>query len=260
MSAPQPTVSEVRALLAGALPADLPGLLARLDSDERAGVAVAAASARRRLRAHRAEERRLDRFGAAQRELHLAGYAVVAGLDEVGRGALAGPVTAGAVVLTADCRIVGVDDSKRLTPGRRRELDVEIRTRAIAVAVAHVWPRDIDRLGIARATEAAMRDALAALGPPVDHALVDGRVGGLGLPTTAIVKGDGSVACIAAGSIVAKVARDALMAKLERDHPGYGLAHNKGYGSPAHLAALAELGPSPIHRRSFGPCSQTRLF
>ena len=260
MASSRPTVSEVRAQLAGATLAELVALLARFDSDERSGVTAVRTSARRRLDAHEVEEQRLDRFGAAQRALHVAGFAVVAGIDEVGRGALAGPVTAGAVILAQNCRIVGVDDSKRLTPARRRQLDVEIRHRAMAVSVAHVGPGDIDRLGIGPATELAMRDAIAGLGCQVDHALVDGCVGGLGLPTTAIVRGDGSVACIAAGSIVAKVARDALMVELENDHPGYGLWHNKGYGSPDHLAALLQLGPSPIHRRSFAPCSQSRMF
>jgi len=260
MAEQRPTVGEARELLTHATPAQLPALLRRFRHDDRPGVMAAATSAERRLRAFRAEEHRLDRFAEAQRELHDAGFAVVAGLDEVGRGALAGPVTAGAVIMTLECRITGIDDSKRLTPARRAELDGEIRTRAIAVSVAHVWPADIDRLGIARAVELAMRDALTAIGVPVDHALVDGRVSGLGLPTTAIVKGDGSVACIAAGSIVAKVARDTLMAELDAEHPGYGFAHNKGYGSPDHLEALAERGPCALHRRSFSPCSQSRLF
>jgi len=260
MTTPRPTVSEVRTLLTCASPAQLPALLARFKTDDRAGVAASVASARRRLQAFRTEERRLDRFATAQRELHDAGIAVVAGLDEVGCGALAGPVTAGAVILSVDCRIAGIDDSKRLTPARREELDREIRARAVAVSVAHVWPADIDRIGIARAVEVAMREALATLGTVVDHALVDGRVSGLGLPTTSIVKGDGSVACIAAGSIVAKVARDAIMVGLEDEYPGYGFAHNKGYGSADHLAALAERGPSAVHRRSYAPCSQPRLF
>ena len=260
MTTPRPTVSEVAALLANASPAELARLLARFAGDERSGVAAAVSTARRRLLQQRTEAARLERFARAQRELHEAGFAVVAGLDEVGRGALAGPVTAGAVILTVECRIEGVDDSKKLTSKRREELDVRIRACAVAVAVAHVWPADIDRLGIAPATELAMRDALSALGTPIDHALVDGRVSGLGLPTTSIVKGDGSVACIAAASIVAKVARDALMVELEQEHPGYGFAHNKGYGSADHLEALAERGATLVHRRSFAPCSQSRLF
>ncbi len=255
------SVAGIRTIFATARTEDLSRLISRYRVDERTGVAAAVATARRRVGAHRAEAARLESLGTQQRRLHAEGYAVVAGLDEVGRGALAGPVTAAAVVIAVDVLPQGVDDSKRLTCDRRVLLDLRIREVATHVAVAHVWPPDIDRLGIARAVHEAMRIAVSELGLPSDHALVDGRDRPeLGVPVTPVVKGDSIVGCIAAASIVAKVARDALMVGLDDDYPGYGLAINKGYGTPEHLAALAARGPSPVHRRSFAPCTAASLF
>ncbi len=190
----------------------------------------------------------------------ISGMVVVAGVDEVGRGALAGPVTAGACVFDPDIMLPGLDDSKRLTPHARESLHVLIAETARAWAVGHADPAEIDSLGIASATVLAMRRALSALGVSVEHVLVDGRPVELGFPSTAIIRGDSSVRAIAAASIVAKVTRDALMVELDAEYPGYGLAGNKGYGSPDHLDALVRLGPSPIHRMSFGPCGQPSLF
>jgi ribonuclease HII len=257
---PDMPVADVRALLAATPTPSLPRFVSRFRGDLRPGVVGAVESARKRLRAYRAELRRLEALGALQREMHESGCTAVAGLDEVGRGALAGPVTAAAVVLACEKLPEGVDDSKRLTPEQRVRLDVRIREAARAVAVIHISPCDIDRLGIARAVHSAMRLAVADL-PRADHALVDGRdEPDLGVPATAVIKGDSLVGCIAAASIVAKVARDALMVGLDEEHPGYGFAVNKGYGTPDHLAALLALGPSPVHRRSFAPCTQPPLF
>jgi ribonuclease HII len=253
-------VAEARALLAASPACSLPDLIVRFGEDPRPGVVSAVESARRRVRRHRAESLRLETLGVLQREIHAAGCVAVAGLDEVGRGALAGPVTAAAVVIGWDLFPEGIDDSKRLSPLRRTVLDIEVREAAQSFAIAHVWPADIDRLGIGHAVHRAMREALAAL-PHADHALVDGREKpDLGVPVTTVVKGDSSVGCIAAASIIAKVARDALMVALDEEHPGYGLALNKGYGTEEHLAALVSLGPSPVHRRSFAPCTQSPLF
>jgi ribonuclease HII len=254
-------VAEVSALLAATSTDRLARAIARFRDDDRAGVIAACGVARRRLAGSRAESRRLERLTIAQRSLHEAGFAVVVGLDEVGRGALAGPVTAGAVIIECGRLPARVNDSKTLTPQYREELDVAIRASAVAVAVGHVEPAGIDGMGIAAAVEEAMRVALAALGVVPDHALVDGRgFASLGLPTTTVVKGDSSVGCIAAASIVAKVARDALMRELDAEYPEFGFAINKGYGTSEHLAAIAELGPSAVHRRSFAPCAQPSLF
>jgi ribonuclease HII len=197
---------------------------------------------------------------SVERDFAANGILTVAGVDEVGRGALAGPVTAAAVVLSHDVLIDGVADSKRLSPDRRVALDVEIRARAAAVGVAHVEPETIDAVGIVRATVLAMRGALDSLGVEIDHALADGLPVELGIPCTAIVRGDNTVRAIAAASIVAKVARDALMRELDAVHPEYGFATHKGYASRDHLDAINRLGPCVVHRRSFSPCSQLPLF
>ena len=254
------TVTEIRTLVANSNAEQAAVVIAEYGGDARAGVRAAIAGLRTRLEAADRERRRLTDLSALQRSLHEQGWGVIAGIDEVGRGALAGPVTAAAVVLDVDVTIEGIDDSKRLTPDRRRLLDTTIRERATCVHVAHVWPDEIDSFGIQQATRMAMLGALKPIRNAIDHVIVDGLPVELGVPATAVVKGDSRVAAVAAASIVAKVARDALMVELEIDFPGYGLAHNKGYGSPDHLECLAKNGPTQIHRRSFAPCSQTQLF
>ena len=193
--------------------------------------------------------------------LHAAGVLVVAGTDEVGRGALAGPVSAGAVILAVSCRIEGLNDSKKLAPKRREQVAAEVRRVALAAAVGHVQPAEIDAMGIGPASRLAMTRALQALDIAPDHVLVDGNDGRVGWPSTPVVKGDALVACIAAASVIAKVERDSLMVSLGAEHPGYGLEVNKGYFTDDHNQAIRRLGPSPVHRRSFSPCSeQTILF
>ena len=183
------------------------------------------------------------------------GMVRVAGVDEVGRGPLAGPVVAAAVILPADTWIDGVDDSKRLNADRRLDLYEKIVRTAICFGVGAASAREIDRINIRRATALAMQRAIARLGG-VDHLLVDGlAVPELGAEThTAIVGGDGCVHCISAASILAKVTRDRLMARLGARYPEYGWGRNMGYGTPEHLEALTRLGPTPHHRQSFSPC------
>jgi ribonuclease HII len=182
-------------------------------------------------------------------------------VDEVGRGALAGPVTAAAVVLAPDTELTGVDDSKRLTPDERAHLDSYVRDVSVCVTVSHVSVDVIDEVGIAPATLQAMRQALEALSARPDHVLVDGLPVELGWPSTAVVDGDAQVAAIASASIVAKVARDRLMTELDAVHPGYGFTVNKGYGTAQHLDAIRTLGVTSVHRRSFAPCvDQPTLF
>ncbi len=178
----------------------------------------------------------------------------VAGVDEAGRGPLAGPVTAAAVMLDPTRPIAGLADSKRLTAARREALETEIQTRALAWAVAAASPAEIDTLNILQASLLAMRRAVVALGRVPELALVDGnRCPTLDCPVQAIVGGDGKVAAIAAASILAKVARDREMVRLDDLYPGYGLAIHKGYPTADHLTALRALGPCAIHRRSFRP-------
>lgn len=179
---------------------------------------------------------------------------LICGLDEVGRGALAGPVVAGAVVLPRDCRIPGVEDSKQLTARERERLDTVIRRRAVALAVGAANHRAVDRLDIRQATFLAMRRAVARLGVKPELVIADGwPVPGLELPCQGIVGGDRKSLSIACASIIAKVFRDSVMRRFDRYFAGYGFARNKGYGTPQHLQALAELGPSPVHRLTFRP-------
>lgn len=190
-----------------------------------------------------------DRFEA---EARLAGRAAIAGVDEVGRGALCGPVVAAAVVLGEGFDCDGVDDSKRLTARQRERLAGRIREQARGWALGVASADEIDRVNILRATFLAMRRALQALPLRPDLVLVDAlQIPELAIEQRAIVKGDAQSVSIAAASIVAKVARDALMAELDGSHPGYDLARNMGYACPQHREALRRLGPSPIHRRSF---------
>lgn len=179
----------------------------------------------------------------------------VAGVDEVGRGPLAGPVTAAAVILDPAAIPEGLADSKTLSAARRSTLAEAIHRGAVAVSIAHADVEEIDRLNILRASHLAMQRALEGLAPRADHALIDGNrlPAGLTIPAECLVKGDARALSVAAASIVAKVARDAIMEALDREHPGYGWARNAGYPTAAHVAALQDLGVSPHHRRSFAP-------
>jgi ribonuclease HII len=184
---------------------------------------------------------------------------LVAGVDEAGRGPLAGPVVAAAVILDVRRPIAGLADSKVLSPARREALAAEIRAHSLAWALGRAEAAEIDELNVLQATMVAMRRALAALGTAPVHVVVDGNrcpdVAGLGFECTveAVVRGDALVPGVSAASILAKCARDEFMRGLEADYPGYGFAVHKGYPTAAHLEALRRLGPSPVHRRSFAP-------
>ena len=183
---------------------------------------------------------------------------LVAGVDEVGRGPLVGAVVTAAVILSPLKPIAGLADSKKLTAARREALAVIIERDALAWSLGRAEPIEIDELNILQATMLAMQRAVAALSLQPDHVLIDGnRCPVLPMTAEAIVKGDGTVAEISAASILAKVARDREMAELHATHPGYGFDRHKGYPTPAHLRALAELGPLPQHRRSFAPVRQS---
>jgi ribonuclease HII len=189
-----------------------------------------------------------------ERAARARGYSIVAGVDEVGRGPLAGPVVAAAVVLDPAAVPAGLADSKRLSPARRVMLAAEIhRSALVGLGIADV--AEIDAINILQASMLAMTRAIAALPRVPDFALIDGNrcPRGLAVPAEAVVGGDARVVSIAAASIVAKVARDAMMAELDRDFPGYGWAANAGYPTPGHLDALRRLGITPHHRRSFAP-------
>jgi ribonuclease HII len=189
---------------------------------------------------------------ALEEALWQRGIRHVAGVDEAGRGPLAGPVVAAAVIFPPGVLIAGVDDSKKLSPERREELFGIIQARAITIGVGIVGHAEIDEINILQATFKAMHGALASLVCPPEHILVDGnRFAASDVPFTAIVDGDACCHAIAAASIIAKVTRDRLMCEYDLRFPGYGFARHKGYGTAAHREALARLGACPIHRRSF---------
>ena len=182
------------------------------------------------------------------------GTVFVAGVDEVGRGPLAGPVVAAAVILDPARPIEGLADSKKLTEKRREELAEIIKEQALSWALGRAEVEEIDRLNILQASLLAMQRAVAGLQPQAEFALIDGnRCPELICPAEAIIKGDDRVPVISAASVIAKVARDREMVELDRDFPGYGLARHKGYPTKAHLQSLRQLGVATIHRRSFAP-------
>lgn len=195
-----------------------------------------------------------------ERQLWTQGICRIAGVDEVGVGPLAGPVVAAAVVLPPELRLRGVDDSKKLRPAQREELAGRLRQEALAYALGIVAVEDIDRMNIYRATLEAMRRAVVGLAIEPEHVVVDARtIPGITLPQTAIVGGDARSFSIAAASIIAKCARDAMMRDLDALYPQYGFAGHMGYGTPKHLAAIHQHGPCPAHRRSFAPVREMRL-
>lgn len=185
----------------------------------------------------------------------MSSLTLICGVDEAGRGPWAGPVTAGAVILSPDHPIHGLTDSKKLSEKKRLQLEPEIKQKAAFWAVAHVSPEEIDRLNIREATFLAMQQAIRTLGTVPAQILIDGNAlpRDLPAPARAIIKGDLTEPAISAASILAKTARDRLMVDICGAHPGYGFAQHKGYGTAAHAAALARLGPCPHHRMSFAP-------
>lgn len=205
-------------------------------------------------RARRTQTRVVTARRNLENALRRAGHVCVAGVDEVGRGCLAGPVTAAAVVLDPARPVAGLRDSKLLTPEARERLYDRILHRAVAWCVVSRSVEDIDTLNIHRASLAAMREAVMGLVPAADYVLADGfAIPDLGVPQAGLPKGDRRCACIAAASIVAKVTRDRLMMALDREDPRYGYARHKGYATAEHLAALRQYGLSAAHRRSFRP-------
>ena len=250
MSATRPvTAREVAATLADAPLEEARSLVERYADDPRKQVAAAVGAARRRIEREERERERVEGMYALQ--LELGGPGVVVGVDEVGRGAIAGPLTVAAVCLPRKPVVWGINDSKQLTPARREALAARIAEVAVAVGIAHVEPASIDAVGMAASLRLAMARAVADTGLDPDCVLIDGNPVHAHPAEKCLVKGDARIAAIAAASIVAKVTRDALMVALDEEYPGYHLAECKGYGSAEHIAAIREKGLSPIHRVSF---------
>jgi len=233
----------------------LPAALeAELKADTRAAAkAILDAVARRRL-ANRSEGQRLRNLLRYERALWGEGIVHVAGVDEAGMSPLAGPVAAAAVVFAPDVRIKGIDDSKKLDATEREQLALEVKGTAVAWSIGFAEVEEIDRINIYWAGQLAMRRAVEGLAIAPHHLLLDGRrVKGLAFPQQPIIKGDAKSQSIAAASILAKTARDAVMQQLDARYPGYGFARHKGYPVREHVAALRKLGAAPVHRRSFTP-------
>lgn len=218
--------------------------------DTRAGVRALVARYQKKEAELAAERERLYEMKKYERQY--AGHALICGIDEAGRGPLAGPVVAGAVILPKDCEILYLNDSKKLSASKRELLYDEIREKAVAVGVGMASPARIDEINILNATYEAMRDAVAELGVSPDLLLNDAvTIPEMSIPQVPIIKGDAKSVSIAAASIIAKVTRDRLMVQYDEILPGYGFAQHKGYGSKEHIEALKRLGATPIHRQSF---------
>ena len=194
---------------------------------------------------------------AFERALYQRGYQRIAGVDEAGRGPLAGPVVASAVILPLDCAIVGIMDSKQLTAKQRDVLFDEIREAAVSIGISYMDSKTIDQVNILQATMQAMRESIEQIDPSPDYVIVDGtHIPAVSIPTKAIPKGDSLSQSVAAASIIAKVTRDRLMIELDKVYPQYGFRQHKGYGTDQHRQALIQFGPCPIHRRTFRPVSE----
>ena len=240
---------EIAGLIASARADELEELEMRYADDPRKQVQHALETARRRCERELREQDRVRMLYRTQREL--GGSGIVLGVDEVGRGAVAGPLTVAAVALPDEPVIWGIDDSKRLSPSRREFLSKRIERHALAIGLAHVPAHEIDEKGMAASLRLAMARAITATGVEPDRVLIDGNPVHVHEREVCMVKGDARVACIAAASIVAKVTRDGLMVAYDEEYPGYHLAACKGYASAEHVDAIRSKGLSPIHRASF---------
>lgn len=243
-------ISEIQQELRAAEDDMLPDFIACYENDSRAGVCKAVDQARKRMDRLAQERARIEGLKQYERRYEACGY--ICGIDEAGRGPLAGPVVAGAVILPKDCGILYINDSKKLSAARREELYDVIMEQAVAVGVGMAGPGRIDEINILQATYEAMRQAITNLKIKPDILLNDAvTIPDVDIPQVPIIKGDAKSISIGAASIIAKVTRDRLMGDYDRLMPEYGFAANKGYGSAAHIEALKRMGPSPIHRASF---------
>lgn len=243
-------IGEIKARLQATEETDLPAFIAEFETDERAGVQKLLESARKKIEAFEKERAHIEVLKRYERQY--ADYRFICGIDEVGRGPLAGPVVAGAVILPKNCDILYINDSKQLSEKKREELYEIITQQAVACAVGYASPERIDEINILQATYEAMREAISKLSPQPDLLLNDAvTIPQVGIRQVPIIKGDAKSISIGAASIYAKVTRDRLMVEYDKVFPEYDFAGNKGYGSAAHIAALKKYGPTPIHRKSF---------
>ena len=247
-----PTIKEVKERLAMIDELDHP-LFEELILDGRAGVQAAISKRKRELQKQVDEDLRLEKMLAYEKELYTQGIHLIAGVDEVGRGPLAGPVVAAAVILPKACKIPGLNDSKKIPKSKHKEIYEAVLQNAVAIGIGIKDNQVIDQVNIYEATKLAMMEAIGQLDPQPQHLLIDAMKLDLPISQTSIIKGDANSLSIAAASIVAKVTRDQMMEEFDREYPGYDFAQNAGYGTAKHLAGLDKRGVTPIHRRSFEP-------
>lgn len=246
------TIKEIKELLATVTNLNDP-IFDELATDERKGVQSALEKRKKDLQLLVLEDERLESLLSYEKDLYAQGYQLIAGVDEVGRGPLAGPVVAAAVILPLNCKISGLNDSKQIPKSKHEEIYQQIMQEAVSIGIGVRSHLAIDELNIYQATKEAMMEAIDNLLDRPDYLLLDAMELDVDLPQTSLIKGDAKSMSIAAASIVAKVTRDQMMSQYDKAYPGYDFAHNAGYGTAAHLAGLDELGPSPIHRRTFEP-------
>lgn len=247
-----PTIKEVKERLATIDRLDHP-LFEELIYDARAGVQSAINKRKRELQKQVDEDLRLEKMLTYEKELYAQGIQLIAGVDEVGRGPLAGPVVAAAVILPKNCKIPGLNDSKKIPKSKHQAIYQAVLDQAISVGIGVKDNHVIDQVNIYEATKLAMLEAIHELEPQPQHLLIDAMKLDLPISQASIIKGDANSLSIAAASIVAKVTRDQMMAAYDQEYPGYDFAQNAGYGTTKHLEGLEKQGVSPIHRRSFEP-------
>ncbi|MGT2950218.1 ribonuclease HII [Streptococcus cuniculi] len=246
------TIKEVKALLASITAKNDPRL-AELAKDERAGVQQLLQKKAKDFQAEEAEDARLEQMLTYEKALYSQGLELIAGIDEVGRGPLAGPVVAAAVILPKGCKIRYLNDSKKIPKAKHQAIYQEVMEQAVAVGIGIKDRQVIDEVNIYEATKLAMLEALGQLSVQPQHLLIDAMTLETPISQTSIIKGDANSLSIAAASIVAKVTRDQMMAEFDKTYPGYDFAQNAGYGTAKHLEGLSKQGVTPIHRKSFEP-------
>lgn len=244
------SINEIKKIFQAAPVTRLPELIALFEQDSRSGVIALVQKAKRQIEAFEKEKARIEKMKEYEKKYEVQGF--VCGIDEVGRGPLAGPVVAGAVILPKDCQILYLNDSKKLSEKKREELYDIIMQEVVAAGIGYASPERIDDINILQATYEAMREAISKLCVLPDILLNDAvTIPNVEIQQVPIIKGDAKSVSIAAASIIAKVTRDRLMVEYDEIMPEYGFASHKGYGSAAHIEAIRKYGPSPIHRKSF---------
>lgn len=246
------SIADIKALLAK-IEDPLDPVITTLSADSRKGVQTALKQWHHRKKKQQELSERYLRMSQFEEKFYEQGFRFIAGIDEVGRGPLAGPVVAAAVILPKNARILGLNDSKQLSHAKREELFDEIQEQAVSIGIGVVEPEIIDQINIYEATKVAMKKAVQDLNWKPDALLIDAMKLDLALPQENLIKGDARSNSIAAASIIAKVTRDQLMVDYAQQYPHYGFEHNAGYGTKEHLEAVAQYGVLPIHRRSFAP-------